>query len=104
MENINKIKEVEPKPEVNIFMRKPFVAGERKQQENMNDQGFQRMLDEDLDELRKQGKSFTDTIEEVEEKQKMTPAEIQMMELRKLRRNIISSPREELDEGPKLRH
>ena len=88
MENINKIKEVEPKPEVNIFMRKPFVAGERKQQEDMQDRGFQKMLDDDIEELRQQGKkTFSDTIEEVEEKHEMTPREIQLMELKRMRNN-----------------
>lgn len=104
MENINKIKEVEAKPEVNIFMRKPFIAGERKQQEDMQDRGFQKMLDEDIEELRKEGKSFTDTIEAVEEKHKMTPSEIQLMELKKLRRDITSIPRDNLEEsGPRLK-
>ena len=104
MENIKKIKEVEPKPEVNIFMRKPFVAGERKQQEDMQDHGFQKMLDEDIEELRKEGKSFTDTIEAVEEKHKMSPREIQLMELKKLRNNIKFVNTETVEnEGPKLR-
>ena len=71
MENINKIKEVEPKPEVNIFMRKPFVAGERKQQEDMTDRGFQSMLDEDIEKLRNEGKSFDETVEEVLENEDM---------------------------------
>lgn len=102
MENINKIKEVEPKAEVNIFMRKPFVAGERKQQEDMTDRGFQSMLDEDIEKLRNEGKSFEETVEDVLENEDMARNErLDQLRLARLRYDMAQQYKQQ--NGPRLK-
>ena len=82
------VKRVEPKPEVNIFLRKPFIADERKQEESNKNNNFQGMLDDSIKELKEKDKSFTETVDRVTSEKQLTPREVQLMELHKMRREI----------------
>lgn len=88
MQGIREIKEVEPKPEVNIFLRKPFVSDENRDNQKQQNQGFQKMLDESMEQLKKEGKSFEDVVHEVEtdKEEATTVREYQLLQLKNARK------------------
>ena len=108
---IKKIEKVEPKPEVNIFLKKPFVADTTKDNQQMEDQGFQKLLDNSIDELRKNNKSFNqqmnsiieDAYETPEEEHTLTTREIQILELKRTRRDFDRINGYD-ERGPRLKH
>lgn len=112
---IKKIEKVESKPEVNIFLRKPYISDQNKDNQQPGDQGFQNMLDNSIDKLKKEGQSFDDTVnkiiedtyDEEPEEQLLTTRELHILELKKARRQFetVQSFRQDVDQkGPRLRH
>ena len=103
------VKRVEPKPEVNIFLRKPFVADDKREQRS-NDEGFQQMLDDSIAELKKEGKSFSDAVDKIYEealdtKVSLTPRQIQIMELERARARLQTmSMVNEMEQEIHLKH
>ena len=93
--DIRKIEKVDSKPEVNIFLNKPFIADEKNSGQNNKDNGFQGLLDHSMDELKKQDSKFDNAIknivEEVYEEPKehvLTTREVQLLELRRARKEF----------------
>ena len=90
MQNIREIKEVEPKPEVNIFLRKPFISEDNKENKQNENQGFQEMLDDSIEQLRREGKSFEDVVQTVlddkEEEHVLSSREVQIHQLKNARK------------------
>ncbi len=62
---VKKIEKVEAKPDVNIFLRKPFVSENNKENQQPNNEDFQVMLDESIDSLIQEGSSFNDTVNKI---------------------------------------
>ena len=88
------VKRVEPTPEVNIYLNKPFVSDNRREQSG-KDQGFQQMLDDSIAELKKSDKLFTDAVNDLYEdalinKAPLTPRQIQIIELIRTRNRLKS--------------
>ncbi len=110
MENIRKIKAVEPKTEVGLFMRKPFTSDNNNQEDKNNNQGFQDMLDNSMKKLKIEEKSFKQTVQDVldedEEDKRLSTRELQLLELKRARSKFESSQRikHDLEErAPRLR-
>ena len=92
---VKKIEKVEAKPDVNIFLRKPFVSENNKENQQPNNEDFQGMLDESIDSLIQEGSSFNDTVNKIiddtygeSEEQILSPRQLQLLELQRARRQF----------------
>ncbi len=92
---VKKIEKVEAKPDVNIFLRKPFVSENNKENQQPNNEDFQVMLDESIDSLIQEGSSFNDTVNKIiddtygeSEEQILSPRQLQLLELQRARRQF----------------
>ena len=89
MQNIRKIKEVDPKSEVNIFNRKPFIYDDHKDNRQNENQGFQEKLDDSIKQLNKECESFDDVIQTVlddqEEEHVVNSREAQILQVQNAR-------------------
>lgn len=92
---VKKIEKVEAKPDVNIFLRKPFVSENNKENQQPNNEDFQVMLDESIDSLIQEGSSFNDTVNKIiddtygeSEEQILSTRQLQLLELQRARRQF----------------
>ena len=77
------IEKIESRPDVNIFLKKPFVSSDKREQHGSN-RGFQGTLNESIEELL----SDDETYIEDDHKEEDIPRRIQLMELKRARINI----------------
>ena len=89
MNSVKAIEKIEPKPEVDIFLRKPYNFEDRRKEQQNESNGFQEMLDDNMDRLRNEDKSFDDAVIEVidehEAEQRMLDRQQEIAELRMAR-------------------
>jgi hypothetical protein len=105
---VKEIEKVEAKPEVNIFLRKPFIAKDKENQQP-NDDGFQGVLDESMDRLKQNSGSFNDTVNKIiddtyseSEEQLLSPRQLQLLELQRARRQFESVQKFKQDDEAKV--
>ena len=92
MKKINRVEKVETKPDVNIFMNKPFISNNKKEHHESN-KNFQDELNNSIKEIKEEDESFEETVSKIE----LSPRDIQLRELRRYKMNMEQVDDAEID-------